>query len=273
MSSKPTVLIVDDEPEIGSLLKLFLEDDFDVVTFTDPRHACDETGKKKYDMVVSDIKMPFLSGLDVVKHVKKVSPSTHVILITGHAQTEQDKTEARELGAAGILFKPFGDPSKVVAYLNDVVNGGEAAKPTTPAVKSSAVPTAAPSATTSASTGKPMLMVIDDEPDLSEVLVMLLSDDYDVKTFLNPLDAVAAIKSSPWKAVLTDLNMPQLAGKEVVAKIKAAAPQTPVIVMTGHSAGDQEVKDAMNAGAVDLLAKPFPDPGKILDLLEKYITK
>ena len=76
MSDKMRVLIVDDEPEIGNLLKLFLEDDFDVTIFTDPRLACEEVTKSAYKLVVSDIKMPFLTGLDVVKHVKKVRPET-----------------------------------------------------------------------------------------------------------------------------------------------------------------------------------------------------
>ena len=146
MSDKMRVLIVDDEPEIGNLLKLFLEDDFDVTIFTDPRLACEEVTKSAYKLVVSDIKMPFLTGLDVVKHVKKVRPETHVVLITGHAQTERDKAGAKELGAAGVLFKPFGDPSKVVDYLNDVV-GGESARPSASAAAHVAkVPAAAPAA-------------------------------------------------------------------------------------------------------------------------------
>jgi DNA-binding NtrC family response regulator len=273
MSSRPTVLIVDDEPEIGNLLKLFLEGDFDVSTFTDPRVACDEIKKTHYDLVVSDIKMPFLTGLDVVKHVKSVRPATHVVLITGHAQTEKDKAEATALGAAGVLFKPFGDPLKVVDYLSGVI-GGASAVPTVSAAVSvvpaaAAKPVAQMAPQAHPKTGKPAILVIDDEADLTDVLSMLLEDDFDVVVYNNPVTAVQNYGQREFKMVMTDLNMPQMSGKDVIAKIKSITPGVPVIVMTGHGETEPEVVEALSLGGSGVLAKPFPDPAVILDKLKK----
>ena len=271
MADKMRVLIVDDEPEIGNLLKLFLEDDFDVVTFTDPRQACEEITKNPYSLVVSDIKMPFLTGLDVVKHVKKTRPETHVILITGHAQTERDKAEAKELGAAGVLFKPFGDPGKVVNYLNEVVAGGSIL----PTAINSAVsaPSVAPATVPSAvtSSGKPMVMVIDDEHDLTDVLSMLLGDYYDLRVFNDPVEALKNINNGTYKLFLTDLNMPQMQGRDVIAKIRAVHPNVPIVVMTGHGENEPMVVEAMKAGGTAVLSKPFPTPEAVITKLGKLI--
>ncbi len=268
MSVKKNVLIVDDEPEIGNLLKLFLEDDFNVVTFTDPRLACDEIVKNSYSLVVSDVKMPFLTGLDVVKHVKKVRSETHVVLITGHAQTVRDKAEAAVLGAAGVLFKPFGDPGKVVAYLNQVV-GSKVILPAAPFTKSITIPAAKPLAAGC----KPLIMAIDDESDLIEVLSMLLSDSFEVRTFSDPLAALKQVGEEDYKVILTDLSMPQMAGIEFITQIRKLKPNVPIVIMTGHAEGEKEVTDALEAGGSALLPKPFPEPDVILDKIGKLIKK
>ena len=275
MSGKKNVLIVDDEPEIGNLLKLFLEDDFNVVTFTDPRLACDEIAKNSYSLVVSDVKMPFLNGLDVVKHVKKVRSETQVVLITGHAQTEGDKAEAADLGAAGVLFKPFGDPGKVVDYLNQVVGSKVIlpAAPLTPSPAPLTKPITIPAAKALAAGGKPLIMAIDDESDLIEGLSMLLSDSFEVRTFSDPLAALKQVGEEDYKVILTDLSMPQMAGIEFITQIRKLKPNVPIVIMTGHAEGEKEVIDALEAGGSALLPKPFPEPDVILDKIGKLIKK
>lgn len=262
MSTKPKVLIVDDEPEIGGLLKLFLEDDFDVVTHTDPRKACEDVKKAYYDLVVSDIRMPYLSGHDVVQFIKGCSPLTEVVLITGHAQTEEDRVHATEIGAAGILFKPFGDPEKIVSYLRQIINLAKRRSP--PAASGVEL------AGTSRTGLKPRVLVVDDEPDLVDVVLMLLSDEYEVDVFVNPIDALKAVLERPYACFITDLNMPQMKGKDVIFKLRQLLPQIPIIVMSGHSADDREVKEVLQLGVNALLPKPFPDPQEILSLIGKF---
>lgn len=266
MPQKPKVLVVDDEPEIGGLLKLFLEDDFEVIAFTDPREACHEVSKASYDLVVSDIKMPYLSGLDVVRFVKDASPETKVVLITGHAQTDQDRITAVELGASGILFKPFGDPFKVVAYLKGII-GSKYLTLKDDELSKGLSGEARPSTLKA----KPRILVIDDEPELVEVVALLLSDDFEVTTFTNPIDALAAARNGGFDCFITDLSMPLMRGKEFIGKLRAMNPKTPIIIMSGHSAEDIEVQEALANGANGLLPKPFPDPNDIYSLIGKYL--
>ena len=272
MLPKATVLIVDDEPEIGSLLGLFLEDDFDVTTFTDPRIACDEITKKSYDFVISDIKMPFLSGLDVVRHVKSVRPATFIVLMTGHAQTGADKAEALGLGASGVLFKPFGDPAKVIEYLQSLLaTSASASAPSSVSAVSavSAAPTV--SAAAAPKTTKPLIMAMDDDAGIIEVLEILLSDDFTLRTFTDPTKAIAHLLKEDFKAILTDLNMPEMSGKDAIIQIRKQNPTIPILVMTGHGQSEPEALAALAAGGTVILEKPFSSVDVLLEKIGKLI--
>lgn len=277
-TTKHKVLVVDDEPEICGLLKLFLEEDFDVVTYTDPRQACAAVDKDHFDLVVSDIKMPHLNGLQVVQYVKSNSPKTEVVLITGHAQTDKDIAGARQMGAAGILFKPFGDPANVIRYLNQVVSGLsvdalDASAEINSAPPRAPTPSAIPAAAVKqASTlTKPTVMVVDDEEDLVDIVTMLLGDEYNVISFIGPQDAIDRCFDHDFKCIITDLTMPQMSGHEFIKVIRAKLSSVPILVMSGHSIQDHVVREAIELGAVDLLPKPFPSPESVRKLIKRYI--
>lgn len=273
---KHKVLIVDDEPEICGLLKLFLEEDFDVVTFTDSRLACAAVDSTHFDLVVSDIKMPYLNGLEVVQHVKSKSPSTEVVLITGHAQNDRDVAGARKLGAAGILFKPFGDPTHLIRYLNQIVTGNVATAcdgSIAPFAQSASPPpiVVAKFAPVSVDSSKPTVMVLDDEEDLVEIVVMLLGDEYHSIPFVSAQEAIDKCFDHDFKCIITDLSMPQMSGNDFIRAVRQKLPDVPILVMSGHSRHDRVVHEAMELGAVDLLAKPFPTPEIVRKLLKRYI--
>jgi DNA-binding NtrC family response regulator len=259
MNNQARILVVDDEPEIGYLLRLFLENDFRVETFTDPRLACEEISTANYDVVVSDIKMPFLSGLEVLKHVKRVRPETHVVLMTGHAQTAKDQAEASALGAAGILFKPFGDPSKVVDYVREVV------------AKTPAIPVNVGQHAMTEAKDTARVLVIDDDPDLTDVLALILESVYHTKVANSPGEALQCIQSEDFCLVITDLNMPQMNGVELIRRIRKSKPLLPIMIMTGHGKDEPEVIAALEAGGNAVLQKPFPEPTVILEQLKKIV--
>ena len=273
MVEKPKLLIVDDEPEIGNLLELFLEERFEIATYTDPREACAAVDKKYYDLVVSDIKMPHLSGLDVVKHVKNSSPKTEVVLITGHAQTDKDTTRARQMGASGIIYKPFGDPEKILNYLDDIISGKTIANGRKYVVESNIQPKtgAVASEDLNRGNGKPTIMVLDDEEDLVEIVTMFLSEDYNVISFFDPQEAIAHCLDHDFKCILTDLTMPQMPGEEFIKIIRKTLSHVPILVMSGYSHRDPSMIEAMSAGAIDLIPKPFPNPDFVRNLIKRYI--
>ncbi|MBI1823658.1 MAG: sigma-54-dependent Fis family transcriptional regulator, partial [Nitrospirae bacterium] len=101
------ILIVDDEKSMREFLGIVLSNEgYAVTTASDGEEAIQQIGKDIFDLVITDIKMPKMSGLDVLKGVKEVSPDTLVLMITAFATTET-AIEAMKQGAYNYLIKPF----------------------------------------------------------------------------------------------------------------------------------------------------------------------
>jgi DNA-binding NtrC family response regulator len=104
---KPTVLIVDDEPDIRDALEEVLRDDYQVSSVEDGRAAVVSLEQSQYDVVLLDLKMPYLTGLDVLKEIRKNRHDVSVIMLTGYA-TVETAVEAMKLGAYDFIRKPIG---------------------------------------------------------------------------------------------------------------------------------------------------------------------
>lgn len=101
------LLIVDDESEICEFLKSFFEDrDFQVETAPDGTKAFEQVGLFKPDVVLLDIQMPGMDGLQTLKKIKGVYPQVKVIMVTA-VETQEKIEEAMRLGADNYITKPL----------------------------------------------------------------------------------------------------------------------------------------------------------------------
>jgi putative nucleotidyltransferase with HDIG domain len=103
---QPRILIVDDEPEITAILSDLFYGKYDCTTAGSAEDALTRLAGTSYELVVSDITMPGMSGLDMIPHVKSNSPNTVVVMISG-MQTVESAIEALRLGAFDYVMKPF----------------------------------------------------------------------------------------------------------------------------------------------------------------------
>jgi len=107
MSQKSQILLIDDEPESCKALSLLLgQPDYQVETCYSGEQALEIIKTRPFDLIISDLVLPGISGIDVLKQVKEDSPDTCVILITGKASTET-AVEAMREGALDYVTKPF----------------------------------------------------------------------------------------------------------------------------------------------------------------------
>jgi putative nucleotidyltransferase with HDIG domain len=102
----PKVLIVDDETRITELLSDILEETYACTTAASAEEALERLRKNEFELVVSDITMPGMTGLEMLPHVKSISPNTVVVMISG-MQTVESAIGALRLGAFDYLMKPF----------------------------------------------------------------------------------------------------------------------------------------------------------------------
>lgn len=101
------ILIVDDEPSMRDLLSILLNRaGYLVTTVEDGEDAIVQIGKEIFDLVITDLKMPKVGGLEVLKAVKKASPDTVVLVVTAFASTDT-AVEAMKCGAYDYITKPF----------------------------------------------------------------------------------------------------------------------------------------------------------------------
>ena len=115
-SEKTQIMIVDDEENILNFMKHALQDmGYKVTVFSDAENAIEEIKKETYDLVITDLMMPKLSGIEFVKMSKKISPETDVIVMTGFPSVES-AVECMKLGATEYLAKPLD-----LEYLNIIV--------------------------------------------------------------------------------------------------------------------------------------------------------
>jgi excisionase family DNA binding protein len=115
MSDRPRILVVDDEQAVRDLLaKTLTMADYDVDTAGDGPAALDQLRAVEYDLLITDLKMPGMDGLSVIREARRQSPDLPVIIITGYS-TEASAIEAINLGVAGYLTKPFRLPRILAA--------------------------------------------------------------------------------------------------------------------------------------------------------------
>ena len=116
------ILIVDDEPSVGDALKLVLEArGYRVVLVTNGVDAIAEAGRSRFAFSVVDLYLTDISGLEVIKDIRKLQPQTPILLISAHG-TPEVFAEAKKLGAIGALSKPF-HPSQILNLIDSQLHG------------------------------------------------------------------------------------------------------------------------------------------------------
>jgi DNA-binding NtrC family response regulator len=106
MNAKPRVLLVDDEERFRTTTaRLLAVRGFDASDVGSAREALDELWNQDYDVVVLDVRMPGMTGIEALAEIKRVRPGVEVIILTGHASVDA-AVEIMRLGGYEYLLKP-----------------------------------------------------------------------------------------------------------------------------------------------------------------------
>ena len=106
---KPKLLLIDDEEGIRKILGLSLRDaGYEVITAADGKQGLECLQQENPSIVLTDIKMPGLDGMEVLQRIKSISPDTEVIMITGHGEMDL-AVKSLQLEASDFITKPIQD--------------------------------------------------------------------------------------------------------------------------------------------------------------------
>ena len=288
---KPRVLILDDDPFVRSMVKNILEaGGFIAETAKDGREALHRNLEEK-DLIISDMNMAGMNGLQFIKKIRKKGLETPVLLLTVNSEISL-ALEAVRCGASGYLLKDEHVEKSILIAAQKTLNmhnneesevrpenarllvpGGRMGEPDFKAMSySKDMMTQQMKRVLLPRTIK--VLVVDDDSFVREMIgFMLESEGYDVETAENGLDALDKYKRNPDKhLVVSDMDMPEMDGMGLIEALRKTGTDVPVIILTGNS----EVGVALQAiakGANDYLLKDENIQDTILLAVEKVIEK
>lgn len=242
-----TAVVADDEPEVRDLLAEYLANrGYQVTEAQDGLEALLHVRDLRPTLLILDLMMPRLGGIDALGHIRRTYPNVVVIVLTG---TMDDALRGRAVGldAAALLPKPL-DLDMLGTIISTVVpRSVESA----PAANSPAAAAPAPTAPSPI-----RVLVVDDEADIRDLLGEFVERrGYQALLAPDGLSALRTIIAEQPDVVLLDIEMPRLGGMEALTAIRAIAPQTAVIMVSGIDSVDL-ARQALVHGAFDYVRKP-----------------
>ena len=122
MSSKWSILIVDDELGVRESLRMLLKPYYDIYTAPDGEAALNVIKERKIHLITLDLNMPKLSGIETLRAIRKIDGEVPVIIITGYG-TQKDEEEALLYGVKNFIAKPF-NTSTIITVINEILGEG-----------------------------------------------------------------------------------------------------------------------------------------------------
>jgi two-component system, NtrC family, response regulator HydG len=226
MSGKLRVLIVDDDRRLTHTLA-------DILTVSGYRpfeawsaeQALEMVSSEVFDCILSDIRMPGLSGVELHREVRRILPGVPVLLMTAYA-ADYHISQGLEEGVIGVLDKPLD-----ISLLLDLLSSLNRMR---------------------------AVAVVDDDPDFCRTVDDILAYwGFQVATIIDPHTEVEQMAGEA-NFLLLDMKLNEISGFDVLLKIRASYPALPVVLITGYP---QEmaplVLQALELGACTCLYKPL----------------
>lgn len=121
---------------------------------------------------------------------------------------------------------------------------------------------------------KPLIMLVDDRPEIAKVIGMYLKESYDTVYFESVISAMAYLQNGNLpNLIITDINMPEISGKEFLAQLKSSIlfESIPVFVLSSIENSEDQIR-LLEMGAADFILKPF-NPVELKVRIAKWIKK
>ena len=115
------MLVIDDQEDLAELLAEYLQDDFDITVRSNPSDGKRLVEEQTFDVIISDLNMPGVSGFEILEQAKTSQPNTPVFVMTGISRTDPDSQKALKNGATDVITKPFRDLQTLLRTIKDAL--------------------------------------------------------------------------------------------------------------------------------------------------------
>jgi two-component system, NtrC family, response regulator HydG len=222
------ILIVDDEAGLRTSLAANLElEGYEVVEAGGGAGAVELVREAPFDLVISDVRMPGMSGIDVFREIRRIRHEIPVILMTGFT-AEKLLAEALGEGVFAVLSKPVA-VDQLIALIARVIAG-------------------------------PIVLVVDDVVDQAmSVVEALRALGIDARATYDGESAVRLARTENVDVCVIDLVMPGMDGVQTCEELRRVDPSISVIAVSGHSVPGM-MHALMSMGGYACLRKPFHMP-------------
>jgi len=236
MAKNVNLLIVDDDiGMVATIGDVFQDRGYNVTMVDDGHRAIKLATRTSFDVVLMDVKMPGINGLETYKEVKEIIPTAAVIMMTADSKEELVK-KALEEGAYAVIYKPF-NVKRVIKIVEEALK-------------------------------KPVVLVVDDRIEDRETLGDILAGKgYRVVLARDGYEAVRYAERGSFDVILLDIKMPGMDGVKTLDRIKESKPETGIIMMTAYSM-EEFVEESLRKGAYTCLFKPI-DVEKMMEAIQK----
>lgn len=243
MDNAPRILIVDDEADTcANLSDILSELGYAVDTAHDGPSALKLIeAKKPYDVVLLDLRMPGMNGLELYHRIKERSAGTEALIVTAYASSDTAKS-ALAAGARRIVSKPVN-----IGHLLGLVQEA---------------------------LDSPLVLVVDDDRELCDNLWEIFHErGFRMHLVHDVEDADRALRQCRFQVVLLDMKLPGGDGGDVLKLVRTTNPQARTIIVTGFpNEMESRVQRALAEGAADVVYKPFDVP-RLLKAVTELATR
>ena len=249
MESLRVLVIEDDETSCKQMAKAIRKEGYEVLTAGDGRAGVDLFKKEHPEIVITDLKMPGLGGLEVMQTVKRLSPNVQVVLVTAFGGVDAAILALRE-GVLDYLTKPL-DLDQLTLVL------GRASEKVKEFKEIDSFPT--------------LLLADDDEKTRKRLAKVLDQESWRVIQAGTGREAVDAFNCTKVDVALLDIKMPDMDGLEALHEMRSKSDDFEAIILTGY--GDEaSAIQALRDGAMNFLKKPV-DIDQLILAAQKALDK
>jgi len=242
MDYKSSILIVDDDMGMCETLSDIMEDrGYRTVIALDGYEAVERVREAAFDVILMDIKMPGMDGVETFREIKNVDPEIAVVMMTAYA-VEDLIRQALSEGAYGVIYKPF-DMERMIGLIEGVQEGG-------------------------------LILVVDDDPNACATFRDVLeAKGYQVGTALSGEEAIEIARKNKYDMIFIDMKLPTINGLQTYLALREVNPRAVAVMMTAYRLEMGElVEEALKKDAYTCFYKPF-DVEQVIKLVDEICRR